>query len=85
MFCLFGVDDTFVSMTGDNQKKVTVAVSHSDIVVGTVNSVVLREIGASARKLGLAKDGNVGHPVVKGSGGRLWTIHEGVDLLMVKK
>lgn len=84
MFCLFDRKHTFVSMRKTVSKTVTVAVSLSDVVVGTTNSVVLRKIGGSARKLGLAKKGNVGIPVVKGTGGRVWSIHEGLELLKVK-
>lgn len=84
MFCLFDMDTTFVSMRKQISKTVTVAISLSDVVVGTTNSVVLRKVGGSARKLGLAKRGNVGIPVVKGTGGRMWSIHEGLELLKVK-
>ena len=64
--------------------EVTVAISSGEVVVGTVNSVVLDKIGASARKLGLAKKSNTGIPVVRGAGGIVWEVRR-VELLKLGK
>lgn len=63
---------------------ITVAVGQDSVVVGTANSIVLDRIGASARKLGVAKKKG-GVPVVRSKDGLLWDIYEDQILLKVKR
>ena len=67
----------------DKESLIVATTMGGGIKIGTTKSVVLREIGVSARKLWLAE--NRGAPVVvRGEGGEMWLIRE-VSLLRVKR
>ena len=69
---------------GNDPEKVILAVSsNGDYVVGRVRSVVLRSIGVTARKFGLAVKRGFPVTVLDGSGVG-WTIRE-LELLRSRK